>query len=300
MKTKVRATVVAFLVFSALFCNQVRSEQSRGLRLLTTIFPLTELVKTIVIDEGEVFQLIPTSAEVHTWQLRPGDLKILTAADLLICIGGNFEPWLRKLDHTLDKKKTRIFSFFDYLISINYEGLRPDDPHLWLDFQADLLFVEKISEELIALRPRDAELYRSRTQELVNQLRSLDREYQKFLTDCSQKDLIIAGHEAFGYLAYRYGLRQIALTGFSPEAQPSPRRLQEIVNLIKAKKIKAIFFESSTPPAYARAIARETGAKLYGLSAGVNLTGSDIENKTGFIELMKRNLEILKKGLSCE
>jgi len=298
---KPKATVIiALWLLSALFCHQARSEHSQGLRLVTTIFPLTELVRAIVSDEAEVFQLIPTSAEVHTWQLRPGDLKNLAAADILICIGGDFEPWLTKIDGTLDKKKTRIISFYDYLISIDYDGIRPGDPHLWLDFQADSLFVKKILEELEAIQPRNKELCRRRAEELVNQLGSLDREYKELLTHCPQKELIIAGHEAFGYLASRYGLRQIALTGSSPEAQPSPRQLQEIVNLIRAKKVRTIFFESSTPQAYARVIARETGAELCGLSTGVNLTRPELENKTGFIELMKRNLEILRKGLSCE
>jgi len=300
MKKKILAFIVAGIILSFLSPGQARSEQTQKLRLVTTIFPLTELVRAVSADRTEIFQLIPTSAEIHTFQLRPGDLKTLVEADLLICVGGHLEPWLAKVEKTLVKKKTRKISFFDYLNSINYQGLRPGDPHLWLDLEADRLFIKRLSEELIALDPSGAESYKSRSQELVDKLMALDQAYQKSLSRCSQKDLIIAGHQAFGYLASRYGLQQIALTGSNPEAQPSPQRLQEIVKMIRSRRLTAIFCESSTPPTYAQAIARETGVKLYELSTGVNLTRSEIEIKIGFLELMKRNLDILKKGLSCE
>lgn len=300
MKKKVMTLVILGLLLLSFLTGQSQAEQQQKLRLVTTIFPLTELVRAVSVDRAEILQLIPTSAEVHTFQLRPSDLKTLAEADLLICVGGHLEPWLGKVEKSLNNKKLKTIRFFDYLSTVNYPGLKPEDPHLWLDFQADCLLVEKIVEELTILDPPGAVMYKKRGQELLNELKSIDEEYQKTIACCQQKDLIIAGHQAFGYLATRYGLQQVALTGPNPEAQPSPRKLQEIINLIKTRQLKAIFYESSTPPAYAQTIARETGVKLYGLSTGVNLTRSEIEKKIGFLELMKRNLETLKKGLVCK
>ncbi len=113
-------------------------------------------------------------------------------------------------------------------------------------------------------------------------------------------DLVIAGHQAFGYLAARYGLNQISLTGLNPEAQPTPRKLQEVINLVRARQIKSIFYESSTPPAYAKQISRETGTKLYRLSTGVDLSKKEIQEQKSFLSLMEDNLKILIEGLGCD
>lgn len=299
MKKHLRRAVflILFLMFLPFLSIRSRAEETQKLHLVTTIYPLAELTRAISGDRAEVFQLIPTSAEVHTFQLRPSDLKTLAEADLLISVGAHLEPWLARIEKSLNNKKLKTISFFDYLRGINYPGLKAEDPHLWLDFQADYLLVQKIIEELISLDPSGASFYKERGGELAAELKFLDEAYKQTIGHCQQKYLIIAGHQAFGYLASRYGLEQIALTGPNPESQPSPRRLQEIVNLIKKEQIKAIFYESSTPPAYAQTIARETGVKLYRLSTGVDLSRQEIEKKISFLELMKNNLEILKKGL---
>ncbi|MGB9893100.1 MAG: metal ABC transporter substrate-binding protein [Candidatus Saccharicenans sp.] len=301
MKNRLKkAFFILFLPILIFLPGFGQAETVKKINIVTTIFPLTDMAAAVGGDRAQVNQIIPPSVDIHNFQLRPEDLKILSGADLLLAVGSQLETWLNKVEKSLGQANFISLRFYDFLKSIGYPGLRTDDPHLWLDFEADRLLVDKITETLSKIDPEGKETYRQNGQTLKNELQFLDDKYRQTLSGCRQKYLIIAGHQAFGYLASRYGLILESLTGANPEAQPGPRKLQEIVNLIKSERIKAIFVESSTSPAYAEAIGRETGVKLYPLSTGVNLNKMEIKQKLSFLELMNNNLETLKKGLGCE
>jgi len=290
------------IIIASLVCPRLL--QAAGpdrLVVVTTIYPLTELARGVAGNRAEVRQIIPPSAEIHHFQLTPSDLKILAEADLLVSVGGGLEPWLVRLEKSiLQKKNARNLKFIDYLRSSGYSALRQDDPHVWLDFQADRLLVNRLVEELSSLDPEGAGYYRERGQRLAGEISALDLRFQEGLARCSHKEIIIAGHQAFAYLTSRYGLTAVSLSGPQPEAQPGARRLQEIIRFIKEKKIEAVFFESSEPPAYGSTIARETGVRLFSLSAGVNLTAKQLQEGKTFLELMADNLKIIRTALGCE
>lgn len=300
-RKRLLALTLLLVIFEFQFLfSQSYSSETQKIKIVTTIFPLTEMARGVSGQLVEVHQLIPTSIEVHNFQLKPGDLKILSEAQIIISVSTQLEPWLSKIENSLDLTKIKKINFFDYLKSINYPGLNPQDPHLWLDLRADGLLIKKIMDELKAIDPSEAETYLRNGEAWQKEFETLDEAFSRTLNTCQQKILLIAGHQAFGYLSSRYGLTQVSLVGQNPEAQPSPKRLLEIINLIKTKKIKTIFYESSTPPAYAETIARETGVKLKSLSTGVHLSSKEIENKISFIDLMKKNLETLKESLNCK
>ncbi|MGB4704431.1 MAG: metal ABC transporter substrate-binding protein [Candidatus Saccharicenans sp.] len=270
------------------------------LTIVTTILPLSDLVREIADTRARVVQLIPPSAEIHHFQLTPSDVKVLLNADLLLAVGGGLEPWLERLEKSaIDRKKTRILKFFDLLEISGYPGLRKGDPHIWLDLQADKLLVEKMVAELSSLDPEGTFYYRERGEKLAEKIADLDRRFREELASCQQRTVVVAGHDAFGYMADRYNLKIISLSGPHPEAQPGVRKLQQIIKFIREHKIRVIFYESSQPPLYAKTIARENGASLAALSAGVNLTSAQMAAKKNFLELMSDNLTALKEALDC-
>ncbi|MBC7363912.1 MAG: zinc ABC transporter substrate-binding protein [Candidatus Aminicenantes bacterium] len=290
----------ALLLFLFLASSQLaRTEQQPKLKIITTIYPLTELVQNITGDRGEVFQLIPTGAEVHNFQLRPSDVAQLRQADLLVAVGPALEPWLPKIETALGRKIKQKIYFFDELKKVGFPGLVEQDPHLWLDLKADDLLVKAVVNQLAELDPKGRLYYSERGQKLRAKISNLDREFQEQLANCRSNIFIVAGHQAFGYLARRYHLQLVSLVGANPESRPGLKKIQEIIELIKKEQVKAIFYESSVTPYYARAIAQETGIELYPLSTGVHLRPEEIKNKIGFLQLMKQNLETLKKALGC-
>ena len=131
-------------------------------------------------------------------------------------------------------------------------------------------------------------------------LKALDQKYQQGLKNCRHGKIFLAGHSAFGYLAERYHLEQIPLYGASPDAEPSPKKLAEVVDKARKNNIKVIYFESLSSDRLARVLAQEIGALVLALNPGPNLTKEQIKSGVTFLSLMEKNLINLREGLICE
>jgi zinc transport system substrate-binding protein len=114
---------------------------------------------------------------------------------------------------------------------------------------------------------------------------------------CSSKEIIYAGHYAFGYLTKRYGLEYFAAQGVSPDSEPTAADLINLVNQIKKDNIKYIFYEELSSPKIAQTLSDETGAELLLLNAAHNISKEQLEQGATFISIMKNNLTNLKIGL---
>jgi len=175
----------------------------------------------------------------------------------------------------------------------------PSDPHVWLDPDLAIRIVGAIRDRLTALDPAGGPTYLRNAAALEDRLRDMDAGYRDGLRRCSGKAIIVAGHAAFGYLARRYGLEQIALYGASPDSQPTPAELIGIVKNARARGVKAVFAESSESPALAKSLSRELGVRTLILNPGHNLTRAEIRAGTTFFDIMEANLRSLEDGLDC-
>jgi len=116
--------------------------------------------------------------------------------------------------------------------------------------------------------------------------------------DCQLKD-IVTSHAAFGYLAAAYGLNQIAIAGLSPDAEPSPEQLADIVKQARTDKIKYIFFESLVSPKLAQTIATEINAQTLVFNPLEGLTKDEIAQGQDYFTEMRNNLTNLRTALQC-
>jgi len=174
------------------------------------------------------------------------------------------------------------------------------DPHIWLDFENDQKIVNAIAESLSQKDPANREFYLKNAQEYNAKLGKLHLDYTSTLSDCKQKEFISGGHNAFSYLAHKYDLETISAFGISPDSEPTPQKIKEIVDLTKEHGIKYIYFEKLVNPKMAETIASEAGAKTLVLNPAHNLLKEQFEEGVTFISLMEENLENLKIGLECE
>jgi zinc transport system substrate-binding protein len=163
------------------------------------------------------------------------------------------------------------------------------DPHVWLDPIRFSLIVKRIGRALHSPGP---------TRRLVAQLHGLDREYRQGLAHCDRRE-IVTSHEAFAYLGERYGLRQVAITGLSPEAEPAPKDLQRVVSLVRSTHATTIFFETLVSPRIAQTVARETGAKTAVLNPIEGLKPDEAKAGENYFTVMRSNLAHLRAALGC-
>jgi len=282
----------------------------RKLRILATVFPLREFAAAVAGDRGEAGLLLPPGAGVHTWQPRPGDITRLAECDLLLFIGSGLEPWLPDMLKAFPPGRVRTLEAaaglaIDAPPAVEAEDNDGEhahgalDPHVWLDFELDVRIVGRIAEELARLDPEGRPVFSANATKLAGRLRELDAAFREGLAGCGGRELVLAGHGAFGYMARRYGLTQTALYGLSPDAQPKPKDLMKAVDFCRAKGIKTVFFENSVPPDLSKTLAREIGGRVLVLHAGHNLTREQQEKGVGFFDLMVEDLARLREGLGC-
>jgi zinc transport system substrate-binding protein len=110
----------------------------------------------------------------------------------------------------------------------------------------------------------------------------------------------VTGHEAFAYLALRYGLRQVAITGLSPEAEPAPRDLERVIAVVRQTGARTVYTETLVSPKLAETVARETGARTAVLNPIEGLTPEEQRRGADYFTLMRQNLAVLRKGLGCQ
>jgi zinc transport system substrate-binding protein len=158
--------------------------------------------------------------------------------------------------------------------------------------------VGNVADALAGVDPAGADAYRAAAAEERTSLDALDAEFRNGLASC-ERDLLVTGHEAFGYLASAYGLHQVGVAGVSPEGEPGPQRLADIRDLVIREGVTTVYAEELLPPDVIDTIASETGARVEVLHPIETLTDEQRSAGEDYGSLMRENLDALRQGLGC-
>lgn len=167
------------------------------------------------------------------------------------------------------------------------------DPHFWLDPTKVAELAHAFAERLAELDPDHAADFRARANALATELDELDASYAERLADCETTTLVTS-HDAFGYLATRYGLDQVGVAGLEPDAEPSAARIAEVQEIIRETNSSTIFFEPLSSSDIADSIAADLEVESESLSP---LESQPEEGD--YLTAMRENLEALETGLRC-
>lgn len=271
--------------------------------IVTTIYPLYDFTKQIVGDRADVVLLVPPGAEPHDWEPAPTDILTIKKATVFIYNGADMEGWVDKLDSSVlaNKKVVKASDFVNVMTAQFTEEGEPStdgsvDPHIWLDPVNAQAIVRGIANALAAADSDNAEFYTNNSNDYIAQLEELNQEYSQTLSQASSKQFVTS-HAAFGYMAQRYGLQQIAIMGLSPDAEPTPARMAEIIQHVKDNHIKYIFFETLISPKLSEVIASESNAQTLVLNPIEGLSDQESASGANYISEMKMNLTNLKYAL---
>ncbi|WP_400164351.1 metal ABC transporter solute-binding protein, Zn/Mn family [Brevibacillus sp. TJ4] len=171
------------------------------------------------------------------------------------------------------------------------------DPHVWLDPTLLKAQAETIKGALVAKDPANASAYEANYQQLADDLDQLDRDFQEMAAQAAKKEFMVS-HSAFSYLAKRYNLEQVAISGLNPAAEPSPSQMKQLVEYVKENQISYVLFETLVSPKVAEVIAREAGVKTATLNPLEGLTAEDVQAGKDYLSIMRENLETLRKALN--
>jgi zinc transport system substrate-binding protein len=295
------------------------------LQVLASFYPLQYVAEQVGGDLVSVDNLTPPSAEPHDLELAPAQVRAVGDADLVVYQSGFQAPVdeavdARQPEHVVDaadvvelESSPGTVEHMDdehagETAEEHAEHADEDedghdhgalDPHFWLDPTLLEPVADAVAEQLAAVDPDQAETFTANAEALKETLDDLDAEFATALEPCAGQTLVTS-HTAFGYLAERYDLVQVGITGVDPESEPSPARLREIGDVVETYDVQTIFTETLTSPKVAETLASDLGVStavldpLEGLSEDAAAAGAD------YVAVMDDNLAALSAGLGCD
>lgn len=268
------------------------STKEEKLQVAASFYPMAEFVSAVGGDKIQVTTLVPDGAEPHDWEPSPKELKVLGDAKLFV-YNGLVEPWAEKALEALKDRRIAAVEAGKGLFS--RDGV--EDPHVWISPKKAIIEVERIADALSKVDEANAEYYRGNAKKYLQSLKELDAKLTDVAAKAPQKAFVTA-HAAFGHLAADYGLKQLSVAGISPEAEPTPADMQQLIKTVKNENIKYVFFETLTDPKIAELLAKETGAKTSVLDPAEGLDEEGRKNKLNYLKIMQSNIANLEKALN--
>jgi len=285
--------------------------------------PLMVMASTSIVADvvrqvgGELVQvetIVPIGADGHSYEPSPADLARVSAAQIIFTVGVGYEEFLDRLIAS-SGTKAEIVALSENLPlrTLSEEevgghmhgdehgdehGAGSVDPHTWTDPNNVKAWVEVIYATLSRLDPTNADTYAARAAAYRSQLDELDRWIaEQFAAIPAERRLIVADHIIFGYMADRYGLRQLGsiIPGVSTSASPSAQELAALQDMIADYSVPAIFVGDIANKQLAEQIARDTGVRIFTVLTE-SLTDADGPGAT-YIDYMRFNVQTIVDGL---
>ncbi|HLS64265.1 MAG TPA: metal ABC transporter substrate-binding protein [Ruania sp.] len=293
--------------------------------VVAAFYPLQFVAEQVGGAEVDVQNLTPAGAEPHDLELTTRDVLTLEEADVVLTLSGfqpalddalaeidgpqvvdtvaEEDPHLAEDDETHHGADAHSDDDHDEHSHDHDEhshahddghGHLGTDPHFWLDPSRLAAVADQVAHALSETDPAHAATYTANAETLKVELGELDTDFHDQLSTCSQH-VIVVSHEAFGYLAARYGFEQVGIAGLDPENEPSPARLQQIAQVIRAEGVRTIFTETLLSPDVAEALADELGITVQRLDPLESLADPSAD----YLSVMRANLSVLTAALEC-
>lgn len=281
--------------------NEVVTNESNNekLQIVTTFYPMYDFTKNLVQDTADVSLLIPAGTESHDFEPSAKMIADIENADVLVYNSDEMETWVPSVLETIENSETVIVNAsegIDFIVSDDKDEDHAIDPHVWLDPVLAQTEVLTIQSGLTEADPDNTDLYETNAKVYIQKLDDLNQEFETAFEGAENRSFVTQ-HAAFSYLAQQYDLNQIAVSGLSSGSEPSPEKLAELSVFVKENNVNYIYFEENASSKIAETLANEVGVELALLSPIEGIAQKDQDAGIDYIQLMKINLESLKKSI---
>lgn len=295
--------------------STTENTESDKLQVVTTFYPMYDFTKQVAQDDAEVSMLLEAGMEVHSFEPSSQMIAEIQDADVFIYNSPEMETWVPDVLASIDTSDMVVICASDAIMLLEYEGeahahdheseeeganaghSHTVDPHVWLDPVLAQTEVSTIAEGLAEADPDNAEDYLENAGIYNGKLNELDEAYRAAF-EGTENRTFVTQHAAFAYLAARYDLNQISVTGLNAEVEPSAAALATLSDYVKANNISHIYFENNASSQTAETLAEEVGVELAVLSPLEGITEEDQKKGSDYISVMLDNLEALKKSIN--
>ena len=271
-------------------------------KVLTTVAPLTNIVKNIGGPHIDLHGLIPGGTDSHTFEPAPSDMRYISEADVIILNGLDLEVPTEKLALANRKPGARLLKLGDQTIgpqeyvfdrSFPRSAAHPN-PHLWMNPLYAARYAELVRDALATLDPTHATAYQERTRLYTQRLHELDRAIATVIaTIPPQHRKLLTYHDSFAYFAPRYGLTVIGAIEPASFAEPSAREVARVIRQLKQEKLPAVFGSEVFPSKVLDQIAREAGVQFVATLRDDDLPGTPGSPQHSYIGMMLENVRTM-------
>jgi zinc transport system substrate-binding protein len=283
--------IVAAIGLALAGCGSSSGHGDFPIRVVAGFYPLQYVAERIGGPTVSVTNLVQPGAEPHDLELSPQQVASIADADLVLYLPG-FQP---SVDEAVGQEaRDKALDVTSAVPLLDSAG-GGKDPHVWLDPTRLVSIADAVADRLAAIDPTNAAGYHQRAAELDVALNAVDSEFAGGLRNCKRRQ-IVTSHAAFGYLAQRYSLTQIPITGLSPEVEPTPQQLTEAAEAARKANATTIFFETLVSPKVAQAVADTIHAKTAVLDP---IEGLAPDSTGDYVSVMRANLATLSTALGC-
>jgi zinc transport system substrate-binding protein len=273
-----------------------------------SFYPMYDFAVKIGGEKVRVVNMVPDGTEPHDWEPAAADVAGLEEAAVFVYNGAGMEHWAEDILEVLQNKALIVAEasagielaegHHEHEDEEEAEGEEEEgyDPHVWLNPLYAKRETENIKNAFVSADPDNADYYEANYARYAAEFDALDAAFREGLSALPNKDIIVA-HEAFGYLCAAYGLNQVPIEGLSPDSEPEPAKMADIIDFAREHDVKVIFFEELVSPKVAETVADAIGAEtmvlspIEGLGDGERAAGGD------YFSVMRQNLESLKIAL---
>ena len=287
-----KRTLAAVFAFSLLVaCGGDRIEPAATpsgeskLLVVTTTALLGDLVENVGREWGDVRSLVPPGVDVHSFQTTPEDSIAINRVQVIVINGFGLDAFLRPvLESARGGNSVQV---------VAAEGMSGEaDPHLWQNPVFAIRYIERIRDGLAAADPEHKSQYDVNAQAYINQLRALDLELDRILSQVKPEfRRLITYHDAFGHLAERYGWEVSAFVA-SDTDEVSPKAVVQILGRLNQQGIPAIFVGPQFSSDVIRRAAEDGGVAVAMIYSDLAENGP-----TSYVEMMRLNAKSLAENL---
>jgi zinc transport system substrate-binding protein len=301
-KSRVAAGAIALLLVAAGCAPSSSAATGDRLSVVTAFYPLQYVVEQVGGDEVSVKNLTKPGVEPHDLELTAKQVASVATADLVVYEKG-FQAAVDSVvaeQHPKRVVDTALVVPLHTTPGYTPEGksapTAPVDPHAWLDPRNMATYAGVVADQLSQARPASADAFHERANALVAQLSALDTAFTAGLADCRLRTFVTS-HAAFGYLAERYGLEQVGISGLAPDTEPTPAHLAAVQTIAHEKGVTTIFSETLASPALADALAKDLGLRTDVLDPLEGITSQS--RGADYPSVMRSNLSALREADGC-
>ncbi|HFC53681.1 MAG TPA: zinc ABC transporter substrate-binding protein [Gammaproteobacteria bacterium] len=268
-------------------------------KVVVSIPPLHSLVAGVMEGVATPELLVRGSASIHTYTLRPSQLRVLGRAQVIFRVGPELESFLDKPLATLGDR-VRVVDLIHWpgmvLLPSRRGGVWQQDPHrhgtrehtdnhIWLDPRNAGVIVGAVAATLSRIDPEHAGIYGANGKALSQRLEQLDRHLTASLLPVGRKPYLVF-HDAYRYLEARYGLNAIGAVVATPERAPGALRIRNIRKQIRQNGIRCLFREPQFHPSWINLLTEESAIRV----ADLDPLGADLQPGPGLYFSLMQNL----------